>query len=802
MIVYLATKSVFRDDILSNRIEEKVLASFQGVLGRSVGASELASWSNSLPYMDRILDDGEIPQDTGVAIEFNIPNTGKRIDFILTGKRDDGQRTAVIVELKQWQKAEPTTKDAIVRTFIGGCDREVSHPSYQAWSYAMLVEDFNETVRLDPIHLKPCAYLHNCESGATINGAFYTDHTNRAPAFLKDDAKKLRDFIKAHVKYGDKGEAMFRIRDGRIRPSKGLADHLASLLQGKQEFYMIDDQKVVYEMALALAKASGPKKKNVLIVNGGPGTGKTVVAINLLVELTQRKLVTQYVTKNSAPRHVYESKLVGTFKKSRISNLFVGSGGFTTTPANTFQALIVDEAHRLNEKSGIFSNKGENQIKELIEASSFTVFFLDEDQRIHWKDIGEKGEIEKWAKTIGADVTVMDLESQFRCNGSDGYLAWVDNALQIRSTVNSTLEGANYEFKVCATASELRDLIYERNLENNKARMVAGYCWDWKSKKTRNNPVPSDHDIEFEEQGFASKWNLDEDGPLWIVKPGSVKEVGCIHTCQGLELDYVGVIVGEDFLIRNGRAVTDATARSKMDSTIKGFKKELKTNREEALQKADEIVKNTYRTLMTRGMKGCYLYSVDPETNQYFQEMSRGALLPDISQTAEMGNNEELPFRILSSEEVPNTSNVVPLVNLKIAAGVFSPEQWLEDAEWMQLPDHLVAKEGYFVAQVVGESMNRRIPNGSWCLFQKAPAGSREGKIVLVESRDIQDPDTGGQYTVKRYHSEKLQGEDNWTHKSIVLRPDSDRLEYSPICLTVDDGASFTVLGEFVAIIG
>ena len=360
MIVYLATKDQFRSDIFSNRIEEKILAEFTRTLGRRVGEGELRSWRNSLPYMDRILEDTEIPSDTGVAIDFNVPNTGKRIDFILTGQGFDGRSTAVIVELKQWQSAEATTKDAIVRTFVGGSEREVSHPSYQAWSYAMLIHDFNETVRSEPIDLKPCAYLHNFESDTVIRSAFYKQHTDQAPVFLKDDAAKLSQFIKTHVKYGDKGDTMYRIRDGKISPSKSLANHLSSMLKGNQEFYLIDDQKLVYETALELARRSKQGRKNVLIVHGGPGTGKTVVAINLLVEFTRHKLVTQYVTKNSAPREVYQAKLSGSMTKTRISNLFVGSGKFHGADANEFGALIVDEAHRLNAKSGMFQNLGEN----------------------------------------------------------------------------------------------------------------------------------------------------------------------------------------------------------------------------------------------------------------------------------------------------------------------------------------------------------------------------------------------------------------------------------------------------------
>lgn len=797
MIVYLANKTKFRDDVLSNRIEEIVHESFQSVLGKSVGASELASWKNSLRHMDKVLEDVGIPHDTGVAIEFNIPQTGKRVDFILTGTREDGQRTAVIIELKQWQKAEVTAKDAIVSTFVGGREREVNHPSCQAWSYAMLIEDFNETVRRDPIHLRPCAYLHNCESGSVIHAPFYAEHTKLAPAFLRDDAKKLREFIKSHVKHGDDGETMYRIRDGKIRPSKGLADHLASLMQGNREFYLIDEQKVVYETALHLATSSTPKNKNVLIVNGGPGTGKTVVAINLLAELTNRELVAQYVTKNSAPRAVYENKLTGTLKKSRISNLFVGSGAFTTTPSNTFHGLIVDEAHRLNEKSGLYSNLGENQIKELIDASTFTVFFLDEDQRIHWKDIGGKTQIRDWAESLGAEVTEMDLESQFRCNGSDGYLAWIDRVLQVRETANTTLEGANYEFKACDTAAELRDIIYKRNRPNNRARMVAGYCWDWITKKND----PSGYDIKLDGGDFKAKWNLSEDGSLWIVKPDSVHEVGCIHTCQGLELDYVGVIIGPDLVVRNGVVVTDGAKRSRGDSSIKGYKGLLKTARAEAQEKADLLIKNTYRTLMTRGTKGCYVYSTDPETNLYFQIQGAGALLPEIEEPEIILAQPELPFRILSDDERLAADNAVPLLDLKVAAGNFSPEQWLADCQWVEIPEPFVAKVGYFVAQVIGESMNRRIPNGSWCLFREPAAGTREGKVVLVESRDVQDPDTG-RYTVKRYSSEKQVTPEGWQHQRITLSPDSDRSSYLPIIITNAETSELRVLGELVATIG
>jgi hypothetical protein len=349
-------------------------------------------------------------------------------------------------------------------------------------------------------------------------------------------------------------------------------------------------------------------------VEGGPGTGKSVVAINLLVELTRRGLLAHYVTRNAAPRAVYESKLTGTFTKTHITNLFKGSGSYTESPPDSMDVLIVDEAHRLNEKSGLYQNLGENQIKELVSTPLLAVFFIDEDQRVTLKDIGEKAAIRHWAQQCGAKVDELVLESQFRCNGADGYLAWVDSTLQISRTANETLEGITYDVRVCDSPNELRDLIVERNRVSNKARLVAGYCWDWKGKKN-----PEIYDVVIPEHGFAMRWNLDTDGSLWIVKPDSVKEVGCIHTCQGLELDYVGVIVGRDFMIRAGRAVTDATERSSQDRSIHGYRKMLKEDPARAGSLADRIIKNTYRTLMTRGQKGCYIYCVDPETNEYFK---------------------------------------------------------------------------------------------------------------------------------------------------------------------------------------
>ncbi len=614
MIVYKSTKQGFSNDVVTNKIETAIYDIFQKKLKRKTTINEMNSWKNSMMYMQNILEDKEIPSDCGVMIEYQIPQTSKRIDFILTGKDESDTDYALIIELKQWEKAQITEKDGIVETFLGKAIRETPHPSYQAWSYAALLEGFNEAVYDGEIKIKPCAYLHNCAEGYSLRDDFYSAYIDKAPLFLRPDVLELRDFIKKFVKKGDRGKVIYEIENGRIKPSKSLADSLVKMLKGNQEFIMIDDQKVIFETAVALAKQSSKKQKNVLIIEGGPGTGKSVVAINLLVELTKHGLVTKYVTKNLAPRTVYASKLTGSMTKTEINNLFTGSGVFTEAKDNIFDALVVDEAHRLNERSGLFSNFGENQIKEIIKSSKFSIFFIDENQKVTFKDIGRKEEIEKWAKKQGATIHTGELKSQFRCNGSDGYLSWLDNILQIRETANIDLQDINFDFKVIDDPNKLRDIIFEKNKINNKARLIAGYCWDWVSRKNKDV-----NDIIIPEYNFKMKWNLGKDGNLWIIAPDSVNEVGCIHTCQGLELDYVGVIIGNDLIVRNNEVLVDPSARAKTDQSLKGYKKLLKENESEAKEKAREIIKNTYRTLLTRGMKGCYVYFTDKETERFFK---------------------------------------------------------------------------------------------------------------------------------------------------------------------------------------
>jgi DUF2075 family protein len=616
MIIYQNDKKSFLADAFTRDIEDVVLAAYTERTGRSVSRFEVRSWKQSLLAVAKVLNNDAIPGDCGVAIEYGIPQTSKRIDFILSGANAQQEEQLVIIELKQWETARKTDRDGLVATRFAQEEGEVSHPSYQAWSYASLLSSFNEAVYGGNVGLKPCAYLHNYTDNGVLTDGFYAHYVRLAPVFLKGEIEKARlcDFIKQHVHYGDRRHLLYRVEHGRIRPSKGLVDSLSGMLAGREEFVLVDDQKVVYETALSVVTRASETSKQVVIVQGGPGTGKSVVAINLLVALTGRRLIAKYVTKNAAPRAVFESVLAGTHRKSQISTLFSGSGAFTETHANVFDVLIIDEAHRLNEKSGLYGNLGNNQIEELIGASKGSIFFLDEDQRVTFRDIGDKATIERVARKSGATVTTLELASQFRCNGSDGYLAWLDNALGIRQTANERLDVNNVDFRIFDSPETLRREIVERNKVNNKARMVAGYCWDWRSRETQDA-----QDVVIPEYGFGMRWNLTRDGGLWIVAPESVREIGCIHTCQGLEVDYIGVIVGPDLAVKDGAVETRPQNRSRHDKSLTGYKSQLKTDPAGAARKADLVIKNTYRTLMTRGMKGCYVYFTDKATEHHFR---------------------------------------------------------------------------------------------------------------------------------------------------------------------------------------
>lgn len=620
MIIYSGSKADFMVQVEEDTIAYTIRDNILEKMHRKTPDAEFRSWVNSLEYMYKVLNDDGIPRNSGIAIEYNLPNTAKRVDFLVSGYDAKRSANVVIIELKQWEKLNKVEGlDALVETFTGGRERRVVHPSYQAWSYAEMIRDYNEYAQIAGVNLWPCAYLHNYMrvQDDPLDDPIYKDYLDEAPAFAKGDVRKLREFIKRVVETGDDTEILYEIDNGRIKPSKSLQDAIVGMLESNPEFNLIDDQKVVFERIMELSRqCERDGKKRVLIATGGPGTGKTVIAMNLLARLTQEGVFVQYCSKNSAPRTVYAKKLKGHRTKSSIDNMFKGSGAYVDAPRNAVGVVLADEAHRLNEKSGLYGNQGINQIHEIIHAARLSVFFIDECQRVTVKDIGSVGEIKRWAAVNGAEVHEEELTSQFRCNGSDGYLAWLDDVLEIRETANYDIEGIDYDFEVLDSPDEMRQKVIERNQGSNKSRILAGYCWNWPRAGRADTNT---HEITIGD--FEISWNLDG-GEAFALSPTSINEAGCIHTTQGLEFEYVGVIIGDDLRYEGDHVVTDYTKRAGTDQSIKGLKKMEREDPKHALKLADEIIKNTYRTLMTRGMKGCYVYATDPNLRSYLKERS------------------------------------------------------------------------------------------------------------------------------------------------------------------------------------
>lgn len=616
MIVYSANKGLFVQDVRTNVIATKILNLIREKGFNAGQEREFAAWQNSMQFMRNIVDDAEIDDEVQIAIEYNIPQTSKRVDFIIIGANETGKDNIVIVELKQWTKAEVVDDDMhfSVRTYVANDNRIVCHPSYQAYSYSRFIGNYSQFVQNNDIRLVPCAYLHNYhpEYKPALSADIYKEWYTSAPFFIMDEVQPFTDFIKKHVtKKSSKGDLLYLIDHGRIKPSKSLQDAMKTMVRNTPLFDLLDEQAVCFDMCVrTMLQCLKDKKKRTVLIQGGPGTGKSVLAVNLLLHYLLCDCHAAYVTKNSAPRQAFLSILSQNKAEgiADICQLFRSPFGLSKVPANGYDCLIVDEAHRLVKKMyGDWG--GENQVKECIQASLLTIFMLDEDQAVTTKDIGSIEEITTWCKKLGSTLIMREetkLVSQFRCNGSDAYIQFIDNLLQRgEETINVARSELNYDFRVFDDACQMREALREKNTDN-KARMVAGYCYDWNVKHHRG-----DVDICLP-GGFQARWNLEND-KIWAINPKSFEEVGCIHTAQGLEFDYVGVLIGKDLKYIDGRVVTDKSAISADDksSGIRGASDDM----------ARRLILNTYKTLLTRGQKGCYVYCEDEALREYLKKM-------------------------------------------------------------------------------------------------------------------------------------------------------------------------------------
>lgn len=790
MIIYRNTKGGFIDDIRNGVIGRKVLDAFVFNGIHHNNPAEYRSWENSLRCMRDAIDDSYIDDDCRVAIEYKLPLAGKRIDFLIEGLDETDNRNIVVVELKQWEQSEYTGSSEIVKTYVAGGLRPEAHPSYQAYTYTKVLENFYEAVSTENIHLIPCAFLHNYKESLrkNIDATHYSEVVKLAPVFLGVDTPKLRDFIKSFVRKRSGVDLLMKIENGRLRPSKSLQDTLASMLRGNQEFYLIDEQKVAYEaVKKTLHKVLKDDSKATVIIQGGPGTGKSVIAIQLLCDLTQKNYSTFYVTKNAAPREVYFAKLQQDNRsKKYISSLFKSSSSFTYAKPNSVDCILADEAHRLMKSSGRFFAGSGPQARDIINAARVSVFFIDEQQRVTGADACTVETIRQYAKELGSTLiegSDYNLTSQFRCNGSDSYLALINSILGMQSTPNSILD-LDYDIRIFDSPTKMREELRKKNLINNKSRMLAGYCYEWKSQDD-----PNEMDICLKD-GFRAQWNFGpEKTKTWAIDEDSFDQVGCIHTSQGLEFDYVGVIIGKDLVYLEEKVQTDASKRAGTDYSLSGTKGDA--------QKVDAIIRNTYKTLLSRGQKGCYIYCEDKALADYIREQIQKMRQPVEQVVTPLTPAKEHSPILQDADEEEKYISFYPVYTIRAACGAFGDREPVSQLGWMKVTGHPHKDRNKFIIQAVGHSMEPRIHDGDYCLFEAYQGGSREGKIVLAEHHGEVDEDYEGAYSIKTYRSKKTYNEfGEWEHESIDLWPLNPA--YRTIHIDAEDSDSYRIIGEFI----
>jgi uncharacterized protein len=611
MIVYKSNTHGFLSDVRSNTLEQKINQAVLDSFGwRKVNTKERNAWSNSMQFMGNVIMNAGLAEDCGILIEYNLPSTSLRVDFIISGQDETGKSSFIIIELKQWRDGEvsSTTLDGIVNTKYYG---NTTHPSYQAFSYKLYLSDFNESIFNSSIRAHSCSYLHNYveQTPEPLKADIYKAILRDSPIYLQQDQLQLEEFIRIHVGRGKGESILYQIENGAIRPSKKLIDHVTKLFAGNSEFVLLDDQKLAFEAAMKLAICA--KDKTVIVIKGGPGTGKSVISMNLLGSLLTAQQNVKFVAPNASFRDVMVDKLTQSNSSARVDHLLKGSGAFVGCRKNTFDVLVVDEAHRLKDGSA-FMYKGENQIEDIMNASRVSIFFIDEKQVIRPGDIGTEKEIIRLAEKYKANFEKFQLKAQFRCAGADGYINWLDDVLQLEATGNfDGWDKKDFDFKIFSNPDHLRREIKAKVDVGLSARILAGYSWEWTSAKDGNSNGQI-ADIEIKEFDFRMPWNSRSVGTTWAIDPTGINQVGCVHTSQGLEFDYVGVIIGKDLQFDVSKNEFITKWEEYKDS--KG-KQGLKKN-PVAL---NQLVRNIYRILLTRGMKGCYVYCVDKNIEAYLK---------------------------------------------------------------------------------------------------------------------------------------------------------------------------------------
>jgi len=620
-ISYLATKFEFLKACTDGTIEAEIEAAYAAKFGKS-GQAQMRSWDNSVAdKFFKVLLGSSLPDNLGIAIEYQINSdtNPKRVDVMLSGYDQSSRPTIVIIELKQWSDVKPSDRPFKVdAVFVSGKRGLKDHPSKQALDYQRLIELFYSYAIEENLRVESFSFLHNEKDPSVVRDLARYPFISEAPVFLDGEFSIMREHLEKIFVKGDGGEVIRKLDASDLVVSPRFVDLLAGLASGNKYFRLSKEQRHATNEIIA---ASSSDLKTVVIVRGGPGTGKTLVACNALFDLIASGRLAMYVSKNSAPRTIYAKRLAGIRERNEVSTIFRGSDGFYNSAPNALDVVLVDEAHRLVPVAFSSKDKGKNQIREIIAATKHSVFFVDDAQTVTYEDFGREDNIAEIAQEFGVEPTLVELTAQFRCEDGAEYLDWVTQSLEPTisgSTVD--LSDCTYDFRVFDNFVDMRNEVLAKPHAVESSRILAEYCWDWKSKKNRE-----EFDFTRDEFGIDLRWNDFEVGLGWMDSPNAMNEIGCVYTMQGLDGDFMGVIIGPNVEIRDGELVTNPLKQAKTDtSAFKGsnFKN---SSDPEVAKRIDELIRNRYRILLTRGSKGTYVYCTDPQVAAYFKSRLEAA---------------------------------------------------------------------------------------------------------------------------------------------------------------------------------
>ncbi|WP_037835697.1 DUF2075 domain-containing protein [Streptomyces sp. NRRL S-244] len=591
--------------------------------------SEVRSWERSIPALTNALVEAGLGE-VEMLLEYGLPLTSKRADVILAGVHPGtGGPSYVVVELKQWSSAYPEDGDPL-RCRIDAYPGPVLNPIEQVRGYCDYLVSFNGALEQAPESIAGVAYLHNATEFG-VAGLRDVTEDRRGRMFTGEQRGAFLDYLRSMLAPKPGAEAADALLQGKVRPSRQLMAVAAEEVRNREQFVLLGEQRLAYETVMsAVRKARRSNHKQVVVVAGGPGSGKSVIALSLLGDLYRRGVPALHATGSAS--FTKTMRRVAGARKPEVQKLFRYFNSFMEAEPNDLDVLVCDEAHRLRKTSANRYTKaalrsGRPQVAELMDAARVPVFLLDQHQVVRPGEMGTVEEIREAAAEQGLECTVVELDSQFRCGGSDAYLRWVTGLLGLEGDGPAAWEpDGKVQLLAADSPQELEEFLAARRALDYEARLSAGYCWKWTTKITPSmTELPADVVIG----DWAKPWNLSGDrsllgappAPLWATDPAGFEQVGCVYTAQGFEYDWSGVIMGPDLVWRTDRWVVDRTA-SKDPSFTKATPDE----------DVDRLVRNTYKVLLTRGMIGTIIYSTDPET--------RGKLRSLIPPVAEVSTAE------------------------------------------------------------------------------------------------------------------------------------------------------------------